>query len=278
MLSQGRLLLLLALLSATPVWAQASRPAQPKGPWWDAADARTEANRVLKLIPKLIQSTERSDGSQALTHLRDANWIVRRLAAVRLEAMGMAGTSVAKLKQRGTPNHTPPPLTWKPYVAAKQFVAGLTVEPRPVALISLGEASRIVSGLVDVQLRSGLDTIPTKLRLVGGLLAFRACLRNPKDRAWLAGTILELTDEEQILSDLGLQKKTRKKAFEKGGRKVYRWFRDNVTYLYWHAHHGRFRLDREARSHKTASTKYRAKHPWKKGTGPYQRGPGTRQQ
>lgn len=269
-----RVACLLVLLAVSAVQAGDPKPRQKKRAWWDRATARQEAARILKAVPELLRSTERGDGTTALKTLRDSSWILRKLAAVRLEAMGMKGDAVARLKARGVPGESPPPADWKPLRAAARFVKARQVDPNKVDPVNVHQACLIVASLVSGQVHSGKETPAVKRRMISGLLAYRASLPSSKTRAWLADALLDLTDRERAVSDLGV---TAKQALERGGRKVFRWYGRNLQYLYWHPRESRFRVDLAARSAGKPSAEYRKKHPWKKGEGPRSKGKPRRQ-
>lgn len=249
----------LVLLSAGAVHAQA---------WYEQPAEREEARRTIAEVKRLMETTERGDPRPAAAALRDRAWIVRLLAAVRLGVLGLDPPTVAALRGEGDPTRPPPAEDFRPYVKAKEFAEALEVELGPPVQVEAREALRVAGSILTERVRSGPPTeeAGTKRRMVETLLAWRAAAAEAQDHAWLARRLLGLTDLDQALRDLG--KQSADEAVGRAGDDVFRWYGENVAYLYWHPAERRFRVDVEARAAQKPSAEFRRATPWPAGQGP----------
>src|SRR5262249_38834831 len=90
------------------VRAQDETPLPP--PKKDKPEVR-DAGRVLETAAKLLEVTdeEKSDAGAAAKALRDPSWLVRKLAAIRLQVLGLDGEVAEKLKFLASPGAGDPP-------------------------------------------------------------------------------------------------------------------------------------------------------------------------
>jgi hypothetical protein len=237
----------------------------PPPPVWNRPKVRQEAARVLSLLRPLLRATERGDGRPALKALDDKSWIVRRAAAIRLKALGLNETHANALRIAAKPGSSPTPRAHASRRAA-EAIAMREIDAMPVPEVSAGEAARIVFSIVTLYVREGREKQPARRELLATLLAYRPSLPKATDRGFLAQVVLEVLDRGDVLAELNLKKvKGIKKA---GGRALFRWFSDNADYLYWHPVSRTFSVDRQARTARLPTDRYRAKTPWPKGQGP----------
>src|SRR5688500_18497231 len=152
-----------------------------------------------------MEATERGDPRPAGAALQDRSWIVRLLAAVRLEVLGLDRPTVAALKEQADPTRPAPDDDWKPMAKAREFAEALEIDATaPAVEIPLVEAARIAASLLTERVKSGPPTeeTPTKRRMIETLLVWRAIVPEKSDRAWLARRLLGLTDLERAVEDL----------------------------------------------------------------------------
>jgi hypothetical protein len=235
-------------------------------PPWERQEARAEGRRVLEEILKVMQSSERGDPKPAAAALTDASWLVRHLAAIRLEVLGLDEGTARTLRDRAGPDQPAPEASWEPLKKAREFAAALTVDLGPETKIPLREALRIAASILTERVKAGPEEPLGKRRLIESALAWRASVEEEADRAWLARRLLGLTDIDQALDDLG--SRTADKAVGKDGKDVYEWYAANAGYLYWHPKERRFRVDVEARTAKQPTTDFRKQTPWPADQGP----------
>jgi hypothetical protein len=257
-----------ALALALPLLLVAGGTASAGTPWYDAPPAKQEAKRVLKTIQKVMNASERQEGEPALVALRDRSWILRLLAVVRIETLGLERKTAERLQRTAVPDRVPLGADDPLFKKAAAFVAGVERPPPgagPFETTSKEEAVRILTGFVTEQVTRGDEKPARKQELVEEMLSYRHCV-SKAPRAWLSLCVLALTDGKQALKDLHV--KSAKKAAGKDGEKVYSWYAENASYLYWHPTERRFRLDLEARRAKTSSREYRKKRPWGPDEGP----------
>lgn len=255
------LALVVVLASAGVVSAQDT-------PWWDQPDARAEARRTLAKVKDLMEATERGDPRPAAAALQDPSWIVRALAAVRLEVLGLDRGTAEALRRQADPGKPPPGDDYRPLRLAREFAAALEVELGPPVEVSLQEAARIAASFLTERVKGGPpDEDPLlKRRMVESLLAWRAVVPEKADRAWLARRLLGLTDIDQAVEDLKAPSAAR--AVGEDGERVFGWYRSNAPFLYWHPAERRFRVDVAARAARQPSAEFRRTTPWGPQEGP----------
>src|SRR5690606_11609537 len=106
-----------------------------------------EGARVLREVARLIRTSEQGDARPACAALRDPAWVVRRLAIVRLELLGLPPEVCRALRARARPG-TEPPLPDTPALEqAAAFAEGRIAEPMKLDPVSPGEAARTVADL-----------------------------------------------------------------------------------------------------------------------------------
>ncbi len=253
---RAHLTALLLLACGTPCWAL-PEDAPPR--WWTTPAAREEAGRVLEQVGELIRTSEQGDARPAVAALRDAAWVVRRLAAVRLELLGLPGEVAAALRSRGRPGAEAPPADWPPLRQAEAFALTREAEPLAVDAVGRGEAARVVAHLTATALReAGEAPAAARRRALEALLALRPALPDAEDRGALAEAVLGLlgADERRELAAGG------REATARGGRAVFRWVEENAAYLAWRPRARAFIVDREARAARQPTDAYRARRPW----------------
>ncbi|MGE0709208.1 MAG: hypothetical protein AB7N76_19830 [Planctomycetota bacterium] len=251
------LLLVPLLLAASPALA-AERP-------WNTPAAREDAAQVLQRVQALVRETERGDARPAVAALDDPSWILRRVAALRLGALGLAPELADALARAAVPGA--PPLARS--AEARRAAEALTVrepEAMPVPEVSAGDAARVVCSVVTLYVREGKEQQPARRALLAGLLAYRAALFEARDRGFLAQVLLEALDPALVLPELGLKQPA--DVAKEGGRALFRWFEQNEAYLFWHPRGRVFLVDRAAREAQQGTEAYRKGHPWAKGEGP----------
>ncbi len=219
------LALVLCVASAGAVSAQ-------DAPWWDQAEARAEGRRTLTKVKELMEATERGDPRPAADALQDPSWIVRALAAVRLEVLGLDHPTAEALRLQADPSKPPPPDDFRPLKLAREFAAALEVEVGPPVEVDLREAARIAASFLTERVKSGPpgEDPLVKRRMVETLLAWRAAVPEKADRAWLARRLLGLTDIDQAVEDL--KAPSAAKAVGEDGDDVFAWYRSNAPFFY----------------------------------------------
>lgn len=254
-------LALLTLVSAGAVNAQDT-------PWWEQPDARAEARRTLTRVEELMEATERGDPRPAAAALQDPSWIVRALAAVRLQVLGLDQATAEALRLQADPSRPPPADDQRALRLAREFADALEVELAPAVDLPPGEAARIAASFLTERVRSGpRDEDPLlKRRMVESLLAWRTAVSAAADRAWLARRLLGLTDIDQAVEDLKAPSAAR--AVGEDGDAVFAWYRSNAPFLYWHPAERRFRVDVAARAARRPSAEHRRATPWGPQEGP----------
>lgn len=255
------LALVLCVASAGAVSAQ-------DAPWWDQAEARAEGRRTLTKVKELMEATERGDPRPAADALQDPSWIVRALAAVRLEVLGLDHPTAEALRLQADPSKPPPPDDFRPLKLAREFAAALEVEVGPPVEVDLREAARIAASFLTERVKSGPpgEDPLVKRRMVETLLAWRAAVPEKADRAWLARRLLGLTDIDQAVEDL--KAPSAAKAVGEDGDDVFAWYRSNAPFFYWHPAERRFRVDVAARAARQPSAEFRRGTPWGPQEGP----------
>lgn len=233
---------------------------------WDAPRAREDARRVLEAIQEVMSSSERADAQPVVRALRDPSWMVRLVAAIRLEVLGLEPRVALQLRQSADPAQPPPAADWPPLRAAAEFAASCQPDEGPPPPVEQAEALRIVASLVTERLQSGPEPVDRKRQLAGSLITYAHVVEAPEDRAWLARRLLGLTDLEQALTDLKARETAR--AVGRDGAPVFEWYRANAPYLYWHPEERRFRLDLAAREARTPTDAFRKQRPWGAKEGP----------
>lgn len=231
--------------------------------WWERAEAREEGARVLREVARLIRTSERGDARPACEALRDPAWVVRRLAIVRLELLGLPPEVCRALLARARPGSEPPLPDTPALEQAAAFAEARRAEPMKLDPVSPGDAARAVADLTAQALAE--EAPPReKRRALEALLTLPPALPEPEQRAELARGALTLLDRA-ILRELGAREP--EAALARGGRAVLRWLAANAPYLYWHPA-GMFRVDHEARAAKRPTEEHRKQHPWPPGEGP----------
>lgn len=234
---------------------------------WEREEAKQEAGRVLTRLREVMAETGRDNAGPAASAQGDASWVVRLVAAVRLEMLGLPREAARALKAAAHPDQAPLAEDDQARVAARtlaeQHKGQGDSEP-----VEVGELLRVVASVVSEELRSGPGEAGRKRTLLEGLLSFREAAGMPDaDQAWLAGRVLHLTDDAVALEDLGV--KDIKAAVKEDGEPVFVWYRSNAPYLYWHPGERRLRVDREARAAQKPSAEYRKDQPWRPDEGPH---------
>ncbi|MBX3471728.1 MAG: hypothetical protein KF878_33145 [Planctomycetes bacterium] len=254
-------LALLALTSAGPVHAQDT-------PWWERPEAREEARRTLAQVRSLMEATERGDPRPAAAALQDRAWIVRSIAVIRLEVLGLDAGTTEALREQADPTRPAPEDDSKPLRRAREFAAALEVDLGPPVEVPPREAARIAASILTERVKGGPpdEDAAAKRRLVEHLLAWRAVVPEKADRAWLARRLLGLTDIDQALDDLKAQ--TAARAVGEDGDAVFTWYRSNAPYLYWHPRERRLRVDVAARVARQPTAEFRRATPWGPEEGP----------
>ncbi len=237
-------------------------------PWWDQPDARADARRTLTAVKELMEATERGDPRPAAAALQDPSWIVRALAVVRLEVLGLDQATAEALRLQADPGKPPPADDFRPLRQAREFAAALEVDLGPPVQVDLKEAARIAASFLSERVRSGPPNEDplAKRRMIELLLAWRAAVPEKTDRAWLARRLLGLTDIDQAVTDL--KAPSAAKAVGEDGDEVFAWYRSNAPFFYWHPAERRFRVDVAARAARQPSAEFRRQTPWGPQEGP----------
>src|SRR5690606_30011254 len=95
------------------------------------------------------------DPRPAAASLQDPSWIVRALAAVRLEVLGLDRATAEALRLQADPGKPPPADDFRPLRLAREFAGALEVELGPPVQVSLQEAARIAASFLTERVRSG---------------------------------------------------------------------------------------------------------------------------
>jgi hypothetical protein len=230
-------------------------------PAWNRSAAREEAGRVLVEAEKLLKSSERADPRPAVKLLVDSNWILRRMAGVRLGTLGLSEEVSQALIRAAHPKSKPPQADWPPLKAAQALAAGREIDLLPPPKLTRLDALKVIMSVVVQEAQGGKHAPVARRDLVFSLISFRPSVSR-EGRAWLAGALCALCPE--AAGELG----DPKRVSERGGRLGFRWLTDNERYLYWQPRTGRFEVDSAARQARQASEDYRKQHPWPKGSGP----------
>lgn len=256
----------LAPCLATSASAQGEAPLPP----WDRPVFEKEGKRVLTQIRALIKSTSKREAQVAVAGLDDSSWIVRHVATIRLNVLGLDSATTAVLRKNAEPGKKPLPANDPTRAKVAAFAAQLQPDPDPVVEDpSPAEALRIATAVItELYTRSNLKT-PQRRRMIEEALSLRHGVK-PKGRAWLAEVVLGWTDAKRALRDL--KAKHPKAAAEKDGKPVFDWYVANRRYLYWQPHHRRLRVDLAAREAKVPSAEFRKRSPWGSEEGPNRKG------
>lgn len=237
-------------------------------PWWDQADAREDARRTLEKTRELMESSERGDPRPAAAALQDKAWIVRMLAVIRLEVLGLDTGTAGALRAQADPSRPPPPDDFRPLKLAREFADALQVDLGPAVQVDTREAARIAAAILTERVKSGPATEDpqVKRRMVESLLAWRHAVPEKADRAWLARRLLGLTDIDRAVEDL--KARSAEAAVGEDGDAVFAWYRSNAPFLFWHPREKRFRVDIAARAARQPTAEFRRTTPWGPEEGP----------
>ncbi|MCO5172540.1 MAG: hypothetical protein M9894_40100 [Planctomycetes bacterium] len=260
-MSRGLRALTLVALVGSAVHAQDT-------PWWDRPEARAEARRTLEQVRTIVEATERGDPRPAAAALQDPAWIVRSIAVIRLDVLGLDAGTTEALRELADPGRPPPDADSKPLRRAREFAAALEVDLGPAVEVPPREAARIAASILTERVKGGPpdEDAAAKRRLVEHLLAWRPVVPEKADRAWLARRLLGLTDIDQALEDL--KAPTAQRAVGDDGDAVFAWYRSNAPYLYWHPRERRLRVDVAARVARQPTAEFRRGTPWGPEEGP----------
>lgn len=237
-------------------------------PWWDQADAREDARRTIEKVAEVMQSSERGDPRPAAAALDDKAWIVRMLAAIRLEVLGLDAGTANALRAQADPSRPPPDASFQPLKLAREFADALQVDLGPAVQIDKKDAVRIAASILTERVKSGpaAEDAQVKRRMIESLLAWRHAVTEKADRAWLARRLLGLTDIDRAVEDLKAQSAER--AVGEDGDPVFDWYQANAPFLFWHPREKRFRVDVAARTARQPSAEFRRATPWGPEEGP----------
>lgn len=237
-------------------------------PWWDQADAREDARRTIAKVADLMQSSERGDPRPAAAALQDKAWIVRMLATIRLEVLGLDPGTAGALRAQADPSRPPPADDFRPLKAAREFADALQVDLGPAVQVDTPDAVRIAASILTERVKSGPanEDAQVKRRMVESLLAWRHAVTEKADRAWLARRLLGLTDIDRAVEDL--KAPSAERAVGEDGDPVFDWYRANAPFLFWHPSEKRFRVDVAARTARQPTGEFRRATPWGPQEGP----------
>lgn len=249
--------LVLALALAACAVARAADP--------PPADVK-EAKRVIDAVATVLETSSARDAKPSADALRDASWIVRRVAGIRLQVLGLDQDVVDELQSAAVPGKEPPAESSPALGKARAHAAKVTPKKDPPRKVEGLEASRIVASIMTEEVQRGRSSAVEKRAVVSSLATFVAASSDDESRSFFARRVLAFADRDAILKDLGA--KNDDEAAADNGKKLLDWWEANEKFSFFHKRAGRFLLDAEARAAKTSSDDYRKEHPWKAGEGP----------
>jgi hypothetical protein len=229
--------------------------------------AKKEPKRVLDQIVKVLDDTRKKDAGSAVAALKDANWAVRAVAAIRLGVLGLDEPTVRALRDAARPGSKKPADDDASVKAAETFAATVKPKEGKVDPASAGDDGiRTYVSLVQNELSVRRAPASDLRAAILGLPAYAEAAADPRANDFVARMLMAFGDDEQILKDLGA--KNTAAAVEGGGKKVFDWYHSNAQFLYLHPKDGCLRVDLAARSAGTSTDSFREKSPWGPDEGP----------
>jgi hypothetical protein len=226
-----------------------------------------EARRVIDAVASVLETSSVRDAKPAADALRDPSWIVRRVAGIRLDVLGLEQSVVDELQKSAIPGQPAPAETSPALAKARELAVRVAPKKEPPKKVTTLEAARIVAGVQTEEVQHGRSEAADKRAIVTSLAAFAAaCGDDEAARLFFVKRILAFADRDAILKDLGA--KTDDEAAAEKGKKILDWWEKNEAFTFLHKRAGRFLLDADARGAGVASHDYRKDHPWKPGEGP----------
>jgi hypothetical protein len=226
-----------------------------------------EARRVIDAVASVLETSSVRDAKPAADALRDPSWIVRRVAGIRLQVLGLEQNVVDELQKSAVPGQPAPAETSPELAKARELAAKVAPKKEPPKKVATLDAARIVASVQTEEVQRGRSESAEKRGIVTSLSTFAAaCGDDETARLFFVKRILAFADRDAILKDLGA--KTDDEAAAEKGKKLIEWWEKNETFTFFHKRAGRFLLDGDARAAGAASHDYRKDHPWKAGEGP----------